>query len=336
MPQQTYNEIVLGLNKKSYQPVYLLAGEEPYFIDILAERIENEVLSDLEKEFNLSVFYGRDLNVNDIIENCKRYPMMSSYQVIIIREAQELNTIENLSSYIDKPLESTILVLCYKYKTPDKRRSLYKSIQKKGVYFESQKISVSKMPEWINQYILNLGYTINLKATMLLTEYIGNDISKINNEVSKLLINLEKGSQINENHIENNIGISKDYNVFELIDAISEKNIHKSNKIIFYFVKNIKNHSIFAIIPQLFDYFTKLMIYHEKPANMSSKDLASKMGINIYFIEKYSRGSRYYSKEKIINIIGYLKEYDLRAKGVDNSTVDEGELMKELIFKILH
>lgn len=336
MPQLTYNEIISEINKKIYQPVYLLAGEESYYIDLIAEKLENEVLNESEREFNLSILYGRDQNVTNIIEYCKRYPMMSNYQVVIVREAQDLNSIENLSTYIENPVPSTILVLCHKNKTPDKRRALYKSIQKKGAYLESQKISPNKMGDWINQYIKSLGYTINNKAVMLLSEYIGNEISKISNEVSKLIINLPKGSEINETHIENNIGISKDYNVFELIDALSTKNILKANKIAFYFAAHPKDHSIFSVLPLLFDYYTKLMIYHETPKNLAPKEIAAKIGVSPFFIDKYVTGSKNYSREKIIRIIGYLKDYDLRAKGVDNSSVEEGELIKEMIFKILH
>jgi len=336
MAQLTYNEIISEINKKIYHPVYLLAGEESYYIDLIADKLENEVLSDTEKEFNLSIFYGRDQNVTNIIEYSKRYPMMSNYQLIIVREAQDIASIENLSNYIENPVPSTILVLCHKNKTPDKRRSLYKSIQKKGVYFESQKISISKMFDWINHYIKSIGYTISNKAVMLLTEHVGNEISKISNEVSKLVINLERGSEINETHIEDNIGISKDYNVFELIDALSVKNVLKSNKIVFYFASHPKDHSIFALLPQLFDYFTKLMIYHETPKNTPTKELAAKMGVSFYYIDKYTNGAKHYNKEKIIKIIGYLKDYDLRAKGVDNSSIEEGELIKEMIFKILH
>lgn len=336
MAQLTYNEIISEINKKIYHPVYLLAGEESYYIDKIAEKLENEVLNDTEKEFNLSILYGRDQNATNIIEYSKRYPMMSNYQLIIVREAQDLTSIDNLSSYIENPVPSTILVLCHKNKTPDKRKSFYKSVQKKGVYLESEKISLNKMFDWINHYIKSIGYTISNKAVMLLTEHVGNEISKISNEVSKLVINLEKGSEITETHIEDNIGISKDYNVFELIDAISVKNILKSNKIVFYFASHPKDHSIFALLPQLFDYFTKLMIYHETPKNLSPKELSAKIGINPYFLSKYSSGAKHYNREKIVKIIGYLKEYDLRAKGVDNSSIEEGELIKEMIFKILH
>lgn len=332
----SYKDIISDLKKKIYHPVYLLAGEESYFIDKITEIIEETVLSPEEKEFNQAVLYGRDVDVPTIIDYVKRYPMMSNYQVVIIKEAQDIQSIEQLASYIEKPVPSTVLVLCYKNKTPDKRRSLYKSIQKNGIYYESKRITLGKTPDWIKEYMMSLGYTITNKATMLITEFVGNDISKITNEISKLTINLPQGTEINDNHIEQNIGISKDYNMFELTNALGSKDLYKANKIIFHFASNKKEDPIFSSVPLLFEFFTKVMLYQENATRATSKEMASLIGVNPYFLDQYKEASRHYKREKLISIIGYLREYDLRSKGVENASTSGGELIKELVFKILH
>lgn len=334
--EATFNEIISDLKKKIFYPVYLLAGEEMYFIDKISDTIEETVLTEEEKAFNLSVLYGREVDVVTILDYVKSYPMMSNYKVVIIKEAQDLSQIEQLSAYVENPLPSTILVLCYKNKTPDKRRSLYKSVIKNGVYFESKRITINKTPEWIKDYILSLGYTITPKAAMLITEFVGNDISKIVNEIGKLIINIPKGSEINDHHIEQNIGISKDYNIFELTNALAHKNILKANKIVFHFASNKKEDPIFAALPLLFDFFTKVLIYQENAAKTSAKELAALLGVHPYYLEEYQVAAKSYPREKLIKIIGYFREYDLKSKGVDNVSADGGDLLKELIFKILH
>ncbi len=334
--EATYREIISDLQKKIYHPVYLLAGEESYFIDKISDEIEEKVLTPDEKEFNQAVLYGRDIDVPTVIDHVKRYPMMSNYQVVIIKEAQDIQAIEQLAAYIEKPVPSTILVLCYKNKTPDKRRSLYKSTQKNGIYFESKRLHISKTPDWIKEYMMSMGYTITNKATMLITEFVGNDISKITNEISKLTINLTAGTEINDSHIEQNIGISKDYNIFELTNALGVKDVYKANRIVFHFASNKKEDPIFSGVPMLFEFFTKVLLYQENSPRAGSKELASIIGVSPYFLDQYKTASKNYSREKLIRIIGYLREYDLRAKGVDNASTSGGELIKELIFKILH
>lgn len=332
----TYKDIISDLNKKIYHPVYLLAGEESYFIDKITEIIEDTVLSPAEKEFNQAVLYGREVDVPAVTDYAKRYPMMSNYQVVIIREAQDMNGIDQLASYIEKPLTSTILVLCFKNKTPDKRRSLYKSVLKNGVYFDSKRISLNKTPDWIREYLGGMGYKINDKATHLITEFVGNDISKITNEISKLTINLPPGSEVNECHVEINIGISKDYNMFELTNAIAVKDIFKANQIVFHFAENKKEDPIFPALPLLFEFFAKVLIYQENVAKTNPKDMPSLLGVNPYFLEQYKKASQLYNREKLLRILGYLREYDLKSKGVDNVSASGGELLKELTFKILH
>jgi len=334
--EATYREIINDLKKKIYHPVYLLAGEESYFIDSISDTIEDSVLTDDEKEFNQAVLYGRDIDISTVTDYVKRYPMMSNYQVVIIKEAQDLQNIDQLSSYVEKPVPSTILVLCYKNKTPDKRKSLYKAIQKNGIYFESKRITLNKTPDWIKEYMMSLGYTITNKATMLITEFVGNDISKIVNETGKLIINIPRGNEITDTHIEQNIGISKDYNIFELTNALAQKNIFKANKIVFHFASNKKEDPIFAALPMLFDFFSKILIYQENAAKSDPKELASLLGVSPYYLDEYKLASKAYGREKLLKIISYFREYDLRSKGVDNATTDGGELLKELIFKILH
>lgn len=332
----SFNEIISDLKRKIYHPVYLLAGEESYFIDKISDVIEETVLSPEEKEFNLTILYGRDVDVSAICDHARRYPMMSDYQVVIVKEAQDINKFDDLSSYVEKPVSSTILVLCYKNKTPDKRRALYKAIQKNGIYLESKRITLHKTPEWIKDYLKNLGYGVTDKACMLITEFVGNDISKIVNEISKLIINLPPGTQVNDVHIEENIGISKDYNIFELQNALEKKDVVKANKIVFHYAANPRENSIFSVLPLLFDFFVKILIYTENSQKVNAKELASVVGCPPFALDQYRNASKVYSREKLIKIIGYLREYDLKTKGVDNVSTDGGELMKELIFKILH
>jgi DNA polymerase III subunit delta len=334
--EASYKDILSDLKKKIYHPVYLLAGEEPYFIDKISNIIEETVLTPEEKEFNQAVLYGREIDVPAILDYAKRYPMMSNFQVVIIKEAQDISGIDKLASYVENPLKSTILVLCHKHRTPDKRRALYKALQKNGIYFESKRVTINKTPDWIKDYLAVMGYTITEKATMLITEFVGNDISKITNEISKLIINLPAGTQINDTHVEHNIGISKDYNIFELTSAMVKKDIFKANKIVFHMASNKKEDPLFASIPMLFDFFTKVLMYQENAGQKDSKELAATLGVSPFYLDQYRDAARVYDRDKLIRIIGYLREYDLKSKGVDNVSTTGGELLKELNFKILH
>ena len=220
-----FERIKLDLKNKIYYPVYFLCGEEPYFIDNISDYIENELLNESEKEFNQTVIYGKETDIQGIISYAKRYPMMSNYQVVIVKEAQDLVNIDDLVSYVEHPLNSTILVICYKYKKIDKRKKLIKLIEKNSVFFESAKLYDNKVPDWITGWLKLEGYGISLKAALLLSDYLGNDLLKITNELEKLFINIPKGSEITTNHIEENIGISKDYNIFELQNALGSRDL---------------------------------------------------------------------------------------------------------------
>jgi len=336
MPTQTYKEITANLKKKIFHPVYFLSGEESYFIDKISEIIESDVLREDERDFNLHVLYGRDVSASKILDYARQLPMLANFQVVIVREAQDISDIESLKSYVEHPNSSTILTLCYKNKKPDKRKLFFKTIQEHAVYFESKKLSDKQVPIWIEEYLKVRNYSITPKSVMLIAENIGGDISKITNEIDKMLINIPQNTQINENHIEQNIGISKDYNIFELLNALSAKQIVKANTIVNYFAANSKSHSIFMILPLLFDFFVKVLMYHQADKKVNSANLASILGVAPFLVQQYQLAAKHYSPEKAKRIIGYCREYDLKGKGVNNVSASEGELLKELIFKILH
>ncbi|PKP48724.1 MAG: DNA polymerase III subunit delta [Bacteroidetes bacterium HGW-Bacteroidetes-11] len=330
-----YKQIISDIRKRIFHPVYLLSGEEPYYIDLISDVIEKEVLDEAGREFNQSVLYGRDVDARTIVDYAKRYPMMASHQVVIVKEAQDVKTLDDIAKYVEKPLESTILVLCYKYKKYDKRKSLAKIVEKNGVYFESAKIYEDKIPAWINAQTEASGYSISQKACIMISEFLGNDLSKIDNELSKLYISLPKGSQINEKLVETNIGISKDFNVFELQIALAKRDVLKSNRIVAHFASNPKENPLTKVVVLLYAFFSKVILVHAmsgKPDN----EIASAAGVSVYFLSDYRTAARNYNLDKLAMIIGLMREYDLKAKGVDSGSADGGELTKELIYKILH
>ena len=331
----SFEKIQADIKNRIFHPVYLLSGEEPYFIDQISDAIENGVLTEDEKGFNQTILYGRDVDARAIVDQAKRYPMMASHQVVIVKEAQEIKTIDELSAYADKPLSSTILVICYKYKKYDKRKSLAKIVEKKGVFFDSAKTRDEKMPAWITEHVGKEGYSISPKAAAIMADYLGNDLSKVVNELSKLYISIPKGSQITDKIIEDNIGISKDYNIFELQNALGTRNIVKANRIIAYFASNPKDNPLIKTIALLYNYYIKLLIYHYLP-DKSNKEAAAALSISPFFVSDYQSAARNYSTEKLKQIVGLLREYDLKNKGIDNGSANENDLTKELIFKILH
>ncbi len=331
----TFEEILDDLNKKIYYPVYFLYGEEPFFIDEISDYMEMNILTETEKEFNLTILYGKDITVPDIIGSARRYPMMSNYQVIIIKEAQDVKNIEELEPYVQHPLASTLLVLCYKYEKADRRKSFFKLVEKTGVLFESPRLYDNKIPDWITTYLVKKNYSISVKASILLTEFLGNDLSRIVNELVKLTINVPPGQEITEEVIERNIGISKDFNVFELQKALGKKDVVKANQIINYFAANPRENPLVKVIPILYSFFSKILLYHCLQ-DKSKNNVAAALSINPFFVQDYQAAARTYPSAKIISLIRILREYDLKAKGVDNTLADDGELMKELIFKILH
>lgn len=332
----TYEEIIADLRNRIYKPVYFLAGEESYYIDLITNYIEEKVLPEEEKAFNQMILYGEDTTMPAIIETARRFPMMSNHQVIIVKEAQSLKKIDDLAFYIEKPLPSTILVFNYKYKVLDKRTKLYKLIDSNAVYFESGKLRDYQVPAWIERYLMLKGIKAEPNASAMLTEFLGTDLHKIVNELDKLLISLPPGKAVITNElIEKNIGISKDYNNFELQKAVGEKNILKANMIVRYFADNPKDNPINMTIASLFSYFTKVLTYHSL-TDKSKNNVASLLKINPFFVKDYETAASKYNINKTIEIVGLLRTYDMKSKGFGDLSSTHGDLLKELLYKILH
>lgn len=330
-----FEQILNDLKNKKYSPIYLLSGEEAFFIDEISDYIEANVLGEGEKEFNQTILYGKETDVATVISVAKRFPMMSDHQVVIVKEAQELKKIEELASYASQPLDSTLLVLCYKYKKFDKRKTFTKTVAKSGVCFESAKLYENKIPEWINAQLKQKGYTIRPKAALMLCEFLGTDLSKISNEIGKLEINLPKGTEITDVIIEENIGISKDYNVFELQKALGSKDVFKANQIVNYFAANEKDNPMPKVVGVLNMFFSKLLVYHVLK-DKSQNNIARALSVNPFFVNDYQRAAQSYPFKKLTEVISLLREYDMKSKGVNNSSTTDGELMKELVFRILN
>ena len=330
-----YKEIINSIKNKNLQPVYFLMGDEQYYIDKLTEEFCINLLTPEQQEFNLIILYGKDTTTEQIISEAKQFPFGSEKRVVIIKEGQQLKNIELLDSYLENPQPSTVLVITYKGKSIDKRKKFGKNLAKKCTVFESKKLYEDKIPSWILSYINEHGYKIDNSTTALLAEYLGADLSKITNELTKLMLVAKKEKQITKKLIEEHIGISKDYNVFELQNALGKKNVLKSNQIINHFSENTKNHHIIPIISGLFSFFQKVIIYQSlKDKSVSSA--AAHLKVNPFFVTQYREAAGNYSTKHLFSIFEFLKEYDLRSKGINNKSTNQNGLLKELIFKILH
>lgn len=310
-------------------------GDEPYYIDKLSDEFSKKLLNPEEQEFNQVTLYGKDITTEQIISESKQFPFGAEKRVVIIKEAQHLKNIEVLDSYLDNPQPSTVLVISYKGKSIDKRKKFGKNLAKRCVVFESKKLYDNKIPTWILEYVKEKGFSIDNSATAVLAEYLGADLSKITNELDKLMLVVKKDEQITTKLIEYHIGISKDYNVFELQNALGKKEVVKANRIINHFAANPKDHHIVPIMSALFSYFQKIMVFHFLD-DKSPKSAASALKVNPFFVSQYQTAARNYSKRQLFYIFEYLKEYDLKSKGVNNKSTDQSGLLKELIFKILH
>lgn len=327
--------ILADIKGGNIKPIYFLMGEEPYFIDQISDFIEETVLTEDEKGFNQVVMYGRDSSVEGIIENAKRFPMMCEKQVVIVKEAQDLSrTIEQLEEYAEHPQPSTVLVLCYKYKTLDKRKKLYKTLQKNGIVFESKKLYENRIASWIKNRLNEQQYQIEPKATLMLVEFLGTNLSKIDNELNKLQSILPKQTTISPIDIEKNIGISKDFNNFELTKAIGVKEVVKANRIINYFAQNPKSNPLVMTLSLLHMFFTKLLIYHSLK-DKSTSNIVKFLKINPYFASDYVTAAKNYPMRKVSEVIDLLHKADVRSKGVGGTT-SHSEILKELLFKIIH
>jgi DNA polymerase-3 subunit delta len=327
--------IVSEIKKGNIKPIYFLMGEEPYYIDKISDFIEENILDEAEKGFNQQVMYGRDSSIEDIVSSAKRYPMMAERQVLIVKEAQDLSrSIEKLVSYAENPQPTTVLVLNYKYKKLDKRKKLHKAIAKSGLIYESKKLYENQVSDWIRRVLSGKKYQIELKAAQMLVEFLGTDLSKISNELDKLMLILPKETIIDDKHIEDNIGISKDFNNFELRKAVGEKNIVKSNRIINYFAENPKNNPLVMTISLLNSFFTQLLLFHGLQ-DKSKSSVAKTLGVNPYFVDEYFLASRNYPMRKVAQVIAFLREADIKSKGV-GAHQSHKDILKELLFKILH
>ncbi len=311
-------------------------GEEPYYIDLISDYIEKNVLTEEEKGFNQMVLYGRDVSIEDVVGNAKRYPMMAERQVVIVKEAQDLaRTIDKLISYAENPQPTTVLVFNYKYKKLDKRKSLYKTLLTNGVVFESKKLYENQVADWIRKVLASRDYKIVPKAAQMLVEFIGTDLSKIDNELKKLQIILPKGTQITPENIEENIGISKDFNNFELRKAIGEKNVVKAHQIINYFADNPKDNPMVVTVSLLFNFFSQLLHYHGLN-DKSPRNVASALGVNPYFVSEYTLAAKNYPMKKVSAAIAVLREFDVKSKGVGANALPQRDLLKELLVRILN
>ena len=337
----TPESILKALKSGIVAPVYFIQGEEPYFIDKITDYIERNAIAEHEKGFNQLVMYGKDAPMPAILTNAKRFPMMADRQVVIVKEAQNIPDLGKdmvdiqLISYVKNPLPSTILLFAYKYKTLDGRKALYKELDKHAILVKSDKVPEYKLSPYIEGYLKEKGFNIDPKACQVLAESIGNNLEVLTNEVDKMLINFSDPVTITIDHIQKFIGISKEYNSFELTKALSYKDLLKANTIIRYFSQNPKNHPLIPTLSLLFTHFNRLLlVYGNKQAN--ERELAGILKVNPFFIKEYNIAAKNYSLGKIIDIIGYLRDTDLRLKGVENNSSDESQLLKELVFKILH
>ena len=329
------NTIVSDIKKGNLKPIYFLMGEESYYIDKISDFIEETVLDEAEKGFNQQVMYGRDATIEDIVGAAKRYPMMAERQVLIVKEAQDLSrNIEKLVSYAENPQPTTVLVLNYKYKKLDKRKKLYKVIAKSGLIFESKKLYENQVSDWIRRVLSGKKYQVEPKAAQMLVEFLGSNLSKISNELDKLMLILSEGTIINPTHIEENIGISKDYNNFELRKAVGEKNVVKANRIIAYFAENPKNNPLVMTISLLNSFFTQLLLFHSLD-DRSKNSVAKMLGVNPFFVDEYFLAARNYPMRKVAQVIAFLRDADIKSKGVGANQTNE-DVLKELLFKILH
>ncbi|GAA3740876.1 MULTISPECIES: DNA polymerase III subunit delta [Flavobacterium] len=329
-------KIVNDIKAGDIKPIYFLMGEEPYYIDKLSEYIEQNVLAEEEKGFNQTVLYGRDVSVDDIVSTAKRYPMMAERQVVIVKEAQDLSrTIDKIESYVENPMQTTVLVICYKYKTLDKRKKVTKLLGQKGVVYESKKLYENQVGDWIKRVLAGKKYTIDPKANAMLVEFLGTDLSKINNELEKLQIILPKGTMITAEHIEENIGFSKDYNVFELRKAIGERNQLKAYKIAENFAHNPKEYPLVMTTGLVFGFFVQLLKYHGLK-DKNPKNVASVLGVNPYFLKEYDLAVKNYPMRKVSQIVGALRDIDIKSKGVGANALPQSDLLKEMLYKIFN
>lgn len=334
--QISFDQIYKDLQQRKFAPLYLLMGEEPYYIDLISDFIQNHALEEDQREFDQTIIYGKETDMANVINIARRFPMMSPFQVVIVKEAQLIKDLEKIEFYLQNIPKTTILVICHKYGTVDGRRKWVADFKKAGIVYESAKLRDYEINGWISKYSKFKGLTMDEKSIQLLADFLGTDLSKIANELDKLHITKPAGSnQITPELIEKNIGISKDYNVFELQDALINNDVLKANRIVKYFSENKKANPIQMIIAQLFSFFSNLMIYHYLPVK-NADAAAAEFKIHPFIAKNYVRAAQRFGAWKTMRIIGWIRETDARSKGIDNVAADDADLFKELIYKILH
>ena len=327
-------KIIADWKKGNFKPIYWLEGDEPFFIDQVVHYAEHKILSESEASFNLSIFYGKDADWSSVVNACMRYPMFANKQVVILKEAQQMRDIEKLESYIDNPLASTIFVVSFKEKKVDGRSKLAKTLKSKGEMLTTKKMYDSQLPEWVNQMVASHKLTIAPKALHLLVDHIGNDLSRLQNEVEKLAVNLAGRKNITEDDIEKYIGVSKDFNVFELQDALGKRDLAKTIRIIHYFEANPKAAPIQMILPALYNYFSKVFMLYSLP-NITEQSAAAALGVNPFFVKEYIATARRYDYEGIEKVLLLLHQYNLRSIGVHDAGTSDAGLLKELAVKMI-
>jgi DNA polymerase-3 subunit delta len=327
-------KIIADWKKGNFKPIYWLEGDEPFFIDQVVNYAEHKILPEAEASFNLSIFYGKDADWSSVVNACMRYPMFAEKQVVILKEAQQMRDIEKLESYIDNPIVSTIFVVSYKEKKVDGRSKLAKTLKSKGEMLSTKKMYDSQLPEWVNQMVASHKLTIAPKALHLLVDHIGNDLSRLQNEVEKLAVNLAGRKNITEDDIEKYIGVSKDFNVFELQDALGKRDLAKTIRIIHYFEANPKAAPIQMILPALYNYFSKVFMLYSLPG-ITEQSAAAALGVNPFFVKEYIATARRYDYEGIEKVLLLLHQYNLRSIGVHDAGTSDAGLLKELAVKMI-
>jgi DNA polymerase-3 subunit delta len=336
----TAQEILQDLKQNRYSPLYFLQGEEPFFIDQVSDYIEAHALSDGEKGFNQTVMYGKEAKLPQVIEASRRFPMMAQRQVIIVKEAQEMQDLgkkdaqERFAKYVENPVPSTVLVICHKHKKLDGKTKLAKVLKQKAVFLDTKKLYDNEVFPWVKNYCKEQGLKVTEQAALLLAESIGNNLHRIANEISKVLLTHDKEKEINEDEILEKVGISRDFNVFELQKALGIKDRFKAFQIANHFAANPKDNPLIATVTVLFNFFSKLMVYHQNKTK-PKQELAKLMGVNPYFLRDYAAASSKYPLAKNVRVISYLREADLHSKGIEG-TVDDKKILTELIYKIMH
>ncbi|MCY7310360.1 MAG: DNA polymerase III subunit delta [Chitinophagaceae bacterium] len=327
-------KIIADWKKKSFKPVYWLEGEEEYFIDKVIEFAEHHILNESEASFNLSVFYGKDANWADVVNACSRYPMFAERQVVLLKEAQQMRDIEKLESYIENPLSSTVFVVSYKEKKLDARKKFAKLVKEKGVLISTKKMYEREVPQWTQELIQSKGLTITQKGLALLVDHIGNDLVRIENEIDKLSVNLGKRTIISEDDIEQYIGVSKDYNVFELQSALAAKDLARSIRIIQYFEANPKAAPIQLVLPSLYSFFSKVFMVFGAGTS-DEKSVAAAIGVNPYFMKDYMQAAKLYTYPGVEKALLLLHTYNLKSVGVGSTGTEDASLLKEMIVKMI-